>query len=260
MDFSRPKTSGWQLLKILTTSGWRARYRNSVLGFAWSVLEPLSLTVVFVVVFSLLTRGIYEGPAPYPVFVLLGTVLWSLFAQGTMQGSGGIFLRSSLIKKIYFPREYITYSYVLTILVTTLVSLSVFGLLYVVYGLTPGWPALLFPVILGSLLLLVIGTSLLLASIFVRLEDLRYLWQLITTLGLFASPVIYETAVVPSRYSFWYSLNPMVGILESAREILIFGIWPSLWALAYPATLGLILLGVGLFAFRRGEHLFAERL
>ncbi len=80
------------LLRALTVSSWHSRYRNSVLGFAWGILEPLSMTLIFVLVFSVLTRGIYQGEAPYPVFVLLGTILWSLFAQGTMQGGNGILL------------------------------------------------------------------------------------------------------------------------------------------------------------------------
>jgi len=252
--------SRWQLLKTLTVSSWRSRYRNSVLGFAWGILEPLSMTLVFVLVFSVLTRGIYSGQAPYPVFVLLGTVLWSLFAQGTMQGGNGVLLRSGLIKKVYFPREYVAYSYILTILVTAMINLLLFAALYIAYGLRPAPAALLFPAILGILLLLVVGMSLLLASLFVRLEDLRYLWQLVVTLGLFASPVVYEPEVIPSQYAFWYSLNPMVGILNASRDVLIRGTWPPWESLLYPAALALVLLLLGFAAFRRSEHLFAERL
>lgn len=252
--------SRWQLLKTLTVSSWRSRYRNSVLGFAWGILEPLSLTLVFVLVFAVLTRGIYDGEAPYPLFVLLGTVLWSLFAQGTMQGGNGVLLRSGLIKRVYFPREYISYSYILTILATALINLLVFAILYLGYGLRPSLPALLFPAILGILLLLVIGMSLLLASVFVRLEDLRYLWQLIITLGLFASPVIYEPGVVPPQYAPWYSLNPMVGILNASRDVLLRGMWPAWEILAYAGVLGVGLLILGFVVFRRSEHLFAERL
>ncbi len=258
--FQPRSANRWQLLKVLTVSSWRARYRNSVLGFAWGILEPLSMTLVFVIVFSLLTHGIYQGTTPYPVFVLLGQVLWSLFAQGTMQGGNGILLRSELVKKVYFPREYISLGYIVTILATTAINLVVFAILFAVYGLTPSWAALLFPVILGILLLMVVGASLLLASLFVRVEDLRYLWQLITSLGLFASPVVYQSSVVPPQYLLWYQLNPMVGILDAARDSLIYGTWPSLGSLAYPAALSAILFVFGLVAFRRSEHLFAERL
>lgn len=250
----------WGILKALTVSSWRSRYRNSVLGFAWGILEPLSLTLIFVIVFSLLTEGVYQGIAPYPIFVLLGTLLWSLFAQGTMQGGNGVLLRAHLVKKIYFPREYLSYSYILTILITTMVNLTIFAALYVAYGLRPGWPSLLFPGILGILLLLVVGTSLLLASIFVRLEDMRYMWQLVIMLLLFASPVIYDAAVVPPEYALWYNLNPMVGIITASRDVLIDGVWPSVWSLAYPFLLGALLVGAGYVAFKRSEHLFAERL
>lgn len=254
------QTNRWQLLKVLTVSSWRSRYRNSILGFAWGILEPLSLTAMFVIVFSILTRGIYEGEAPYPVFVLLGTILWSLFAQGTTQGGNGVLMRSALAKQIYFPREYLSYSYILTILVTTGVNLGVFAMLHVAYGVTLAWTVLLFPLILGILLVLVVGTSLLLACIFVRVEDFRYLWQLMITLGLFASPVIYEATVMPSQYTSWYALNPMVGILNGSRDVLIFGVLPSLESILYPTLLAVVLLGIGYAAFRRSEHLFAERL
>ncbi len=250
----------WQLLKVLTISSWRSRYRNSVLGIAWGVLEPLSMTIVFVVVFSLLTQGIYSGSAPYPIFILLGNVLWSLFAQGTTQGGNGVLMRSSLVKKIYFPREYISVAYIFTILVTTLINLLVVAGLFGIYGLSLSWTMLLFPAILLLETLLVLGVSLLLASLFVRVEDLRYFWQLVTTLGLFASPVIYQSSVVPQQYVFWYQLNPMVGLLDGARDCLIYGTWPAAWSLIYPAVLGLMLCILGFVVFRRSEHLFAERL
>ena len=214
----------WSLLKVLITSSWRSRYRNSVLGFAWSVLEPLSMTFAFVVVFSALTTGVYNGRAPYPVFVLLGQVLWTTFANGTIQGSNSIYAKSELIKKIYFPRHYVIFSYVLSVFITSLVNLGIFSILFFAYGLTPTRAALFFPVILGILTLLVTGVSLLLATIYVRVEDLRHLWGLIVTLGLFASPVIYEVNVVPLQYEFWYQLNPMVEILNAARRVVIQGL------------------------------------
>jgi lipopolysaccharide transport system permease protein len=218
------------------------------------------MTFVFVLVFSLLTQGLYTGTAPYPMFVLLGQVIWTLFAQGTLQGGNGILLRAGLVKKIYFPREYVCLAYILTILVTTAVNLIVFGALFAFYGLVPTWPALLFPLILGILLLIVVGISLLLAAIFIRVEDLRYLWQLIIAIGLFASPVVYEASVVPPQYAVWYGFNPMVGILTASRDVLIYGVWPSVWSLAYPTFLGFFLFFVGLYVFRRSEHLFAERM
>ncbi len=251
----------WQLLRVLTVSSLRSRYRNSVLGLAWGVLEPLSLTLVFVVVFSIMAPGsLYQGATPYPVFVFLGTVLWSLFAQGTMQGGNGVLLRSNLVKKIYFPRAYISLGYVFTILLTTVINLAVFALLVGFYGLGFAWSAIVFPVILGIEILIVLGVSLVLASIFVRLEDLRYLWQLITNVGLFASPVIYQPSLVAPQFAFWYELNPMVGILDAARDSLVNQTWPSASSLAYPAMLGTALLVLGIAVFRRSEHLFAERL
>lgn len=218
------------------------------------------MTFVFVLVFSLLTQGLYAGTAPYPLFVLLGQVMWTLFAQGTTQGGNGILLRSGLVKKIYFPREYVSLAYILTILLTSAINLLVFGALFAFYGLVPTWTALLFPLILGILLLIVVAVSLLLAVCFIRIEDLRYLWQLAVAVGLFASPVVYEASVVPPQYAFWYGLNPMVGILEASRDVLVYGVWPSAWSLAYPALLGFLLLFVGLYVFRRSEHLFAERM
>lgn len=253
-------TIRWQLLRVLTVSSWRSRYRNSVLGFAWGVLEPLSLTLVFVIVFSVLTSGLYEGPAPYPVFVILGTVLWTLFAQGTTQGGNGPLFRATLAKKVYFPRAYISFAYIMTILATSAVNLAVAGGLLAVYGIVPGPTALLFPVILGILLLLVVGVSLLLASIFVRVEDLKQLWRLVIVMGLFASPVVYEATVVPEEFSLWYGLNPMVGILNGSRDVLLYGVWPEAWSIAYPALLALVFITIGFFLFRRSEHLFAERL
>lgn len=250
----------WNLLKVLITSSWRSRYRNSVLGFAWSVLEPLSMTFAFVVVFSALTTGVYNGRAPYPVFVLLGQVLWTTFANGTIQGSNSIYAKAELIKKIYFPRQYVVFSYVLSVFFTSLVNLGIFGILFFAYGLTPTRAALFFPVILGILTLLVTGVSLLLATIYVRVEDLRHLWGLVVTLGLFASPVIYEVNVVPLQYEFWYRLNPMVEILNAARRVVIQGLWPNASALLYPALLSVAIFALGLFMFKRNEHLFAERL
>jgi ABC-type polysaccharide/polyol phosphate export permease len=177
-----------------------------------------------------------------------------------MQGGNGVLLRPGLVKKIYFPREYISLSYILTMLLTSIVSFLVFYIVFAIYGLVPKWPTLLFPVILAITLILVVGVSLVLVAILIRVEDLRYLWQLVITLGLFASPVVYDASVVPAQYAFWYSLNPMVGILGASREVLIYGVWPSAWSLVYPTLVGLSVLSLGLLIFRRSEHLFAERL
>ncbi len=253
-------TERWQLLKVLTISSWRSRYRNSILGFAWGVLEPLSMTIVFVLVFSLLTHGVYQGTTPYLIYVLSGQVLWSLFAQGTTQGGNGILLHTGLVKKVYFPREYLSLGYIFTILLTTLVNLVVFAVLFAIYGLSLSWTMLVFPALLGIEILLVLGISLLLASLFVRVEDLRYLWQLATTLGLFASPVIYQSSLVPQQYVFLYQLNPMVGILDATRDTLLYGTLPPVSTIVYPAVISFILCILGFVTFRRSEHLFAERL
>jgi len=244
-----------EVIWILVKKDFKIRYRSSVLGFLWSLLNPLSMMAILTLVFSLLLR---VGIRNFPIFLLTALLPWRFFQIGTMQSTGSIAGNPSLIKKIYLPRHILVLTSNLASFVSFLIEFTALLPVMIALGMTVTLHILLLPAVMIIEFLVVLGISLALAALNVFYRDFYQIWDIALQLGFFLSPVFYDPSIIPERYQFYYSLNPMTRIIESTRKILFYNVLPTLFDLATPLLTALILLAIGYAIFRRLEPRFAE--
>jgi len=242
---------------VLAQKDFKLRYRNSVLGFLWSLLNPLAYMILLTVVFSLLLR---VNVPNFAAWVLIGLLIWRFFSLGTSQGLFSIVNNPSLVTKVYLPRYLIVLSNNLANLFSALLEFIIFIPLLTYLGVTPTVFFFFLPVIIALEFLLVFGLSLSLAPLNVKYRDFFQLWEVALQLGFFLSPVAYDSQLIPSRFRFAYSLNPVTGLIESARGIFLFQRLPSTFDLALVSVVVVILLGVGVLVFSSLENRLAEEI
>jgi len=245
------------VIVVLAQKDFKIRYRNSVLGFLWSLLNPLAYMVILTLVFSLLLRVNIPNFAAY---LLVGLLVWRFFMIGTSQGLFSIVGNPSLISKVYVPRYLIVLSSnVANLLGASLEFLAIFPLL-ILLGVNLSAYVLLLPAVLLMEFLLVFGLSLCLSSLNLKYRDFYQLWDIALQLGFFLSPIFYEQNLIPERFRLVYSLNPVTALIESSRNILLLSQSPSAFDLGVIASSLVILLLIGLLIFRHLERGFAEEL
>jgi lipopolysaccharide transport system permease protein len=246
-----------ELLYFLTWKELKVRYKQTVLGAGWAVVQPVLTMVVFSVFFGRL-GGLPSDGLPYPLFTYAGLLPWMLFAHVLTQSSQSIVNHQSLITKVYFPRLLI----VLAPLGVGLVDFALaFGVLLAImlwYGLAPGPSLLLAPLCVALAALAAVATGVWLAALNVRYRDVRYTVPFLTSLWLFASPVAYPASLVPERWRWLYGLNPMAGAIEGFRWTLFGQGGTAAPLVAASVGVTLLLLVTGLCYFARVEHTFAD--
>lgn len=209
----------WAYRELLYFLAWRdvvVRYKQTTIGVAWAVLRPLLTMGIFVVVFGMVAQ-LPSGGQPYAILVCGGLLPWQLFASALTESSSSLVGSTNLISKVYFPRLLVPVSAIAPSLVDFLVSLSILVLLMFWYGCVPTWRILALPVFLGLTLALAAGAGVGLAALNVRFRDIRYITPFVVQLGLYISPVGFDSSVVPQPYRLFWSLNPMVGIIDGFR-------------------------------------------
>jgi len=262
-------TSGWAPLDLVQL--WRhrdlvflmglrdiqLRYRQTLLGVAWAILQPLTATAIFTVLFGRLGKLPSDG-APYALFALAGLVPWQLFAYALQQSSNSLVENRHILSKVYFPRVIIPIASIGAGVLDFLVSLVIVLAAVAFYRVGFGWRiALLLPL---SLLALVsaLGVGLWLATLHVRYRDIRAVLPFLTQLWFFATPVVYPASMIPERWRPLLGLNPMAGVTEGFRWALLGTARPSESLLAVSVAASAFLLVSGLFYFRRAERTFAD--
>jgi len=250
----------WEYRELLYFLVWRdlkARYKQTVLGAAWAILQPLLATAVFSVIFGLLIQVPSEG-LPYPAFAYAALLPWNYFATALRRSSMSVVENANLVTKVYFPRLILPLAGVIGSLVDLGFGLAVmFGLL-LLYSL-PLTPALLLLpvlVLLGAATALAAG--LWLSALNVRYRDVNYVLAFLTQVWMYATPVVYSSTVIPERWRPFYALNPMVGVVEGFRWALLGqGQIPGQSLGIAAGVVGALLIG-GLFYFRQMEKTFAD--
>jgi len=245
----------WDVIWILVKKDFKIRYRNSALGFIWSLLNPLSIMAILTVVFSLLLRS---GIKNFPVFLLAALLPWRFFQIGTMQATASIAGNPSLVKKIYLPRYLLVLTNNLASFASFIMEFAALIPIMIILGMTPTIDALLLPIIMVIEFLIVLGISLGLAALNVFYRDFYQIWEIALQLGFFLSPIFYDPNIIPEPYRLYYSLNPMARIIESTRKILFHNTTPALLDFMIPLLFGLMLLAIGYAIFRKLEPRFAE--
>jgi lipopolysaccharide transport system permease protein len=245
------------LLYTLTIHRINIRYKQSALGLTWAVIQPLALMLVYTIVFSLFTK-VPTGGAQYPVFVLAGILPWNFFQTAISTSATGFVSHTNIITKLYFPREILPFSYVLAGMVDLLIAAIILAIVMVFYHVHVTILAFYVIPILLIEMCLVAGFSLLLSALQVRFRDVGLALPLLFQLWTFASPVVYSLNNVPQRFRAWYIWNPMVGIVENFRRVLVQASAPDSQTLLVSTLFAIVLLVFGYVYFKYREATMAD--
>ena len=246
-----------ELLYFLTWRDLKVRYKQTALGAAWAIIQPLFMMLVFSLFFGRLARVPSDG-IPYPLFTLCALLPWQLFANALTESSNSLVGNQNLITKVYFPRLVVPMSAVLGGLVDFAIAFVILIGMMLLYGIVPGRQILALPAFIVLAVVTALAVGLWLSALNVQYRDVRYTINFLVQFWLFATPVAYPSSIVPPQWRVLYSLNPMVGVVEGFRWSLL-GKPESPSALVLVSTVVVLtLLAGGLFYFRRMEQQFAD--
>lgn len=246
-----------ELLYFLIWRDVKVRYKQTALGVAWAILQPLFGMVIFTLIFGRLAGIQSEGNLPYAVFVYAGLLPWTFFANGVSQAGQSLVNQQHLLTKVYFPRLLVPTASFGVALVDFVISLGLFACIMALYRVVPSWGVFLLPLLALFTTLAGLGVSLLLAGLTVRYRDFRFVIPFMLQAWMYLSPVVYPVSLVPERYRWALALNPMAGIIDAYRSAILGTPWKP-QTLAISATVALILFVLGLFYFRKTERHFAD--
>lgn len=254
----------WRFRDLLYIFTWRdikVRYKQTILGIAWAIMQPLLTMVIFTLFFGRLMK-VPSQDIPYPIFVYTGLLLWNYFHTALTNISNSLIDNENIIKKVYFPRLILPISAAITPLVDFgFAFIVLFGLMFI-YSYTPSWTGiLLIPVLLILTFGCALGLGLFLSAVNAKYRDVRYILPFFTQLLLFVTPVIYPLSIIPERWQWLALLNPLAGIITTTRDSLLGQLATDWW---HPLGISiLIVLGflvVGIAYFRKTERFFADEL
>ncbi|MDO4526525.1 MAG: ABC transporter permease [Candidatus Saccharibacteria bacterium] len=257
------------LLIELTKTDFKLRYQGSVLGYLWALLRPLMMFAILYIVFAKLLR--FGGDIPhYPVYLLVGTTLWSFFTECTNQGIQAIIQRGDLIRKICFPKYIVVVSSTLTAVINLLINLVVVIIFALINGVTPSWTWLIVPVLIVELYALALGISFLLGAINVKFRDITSIWDVLIQALFYAVPIIYPITMVAATSEIAAKvilLNPIAQIVQDIRYCLITEQTITTWGYIdnpslkiIPIAIVIIMLVWGSWYFRKKSKRFAEEI
>jgi lipopolysaccharide transport system permease protein len=250
----------WEYRELLWFLVWRdvkVRYKQTVLGAGWAILQPVATMVVFSLFFGRLAEMPSDG-LPYPIFSFAGLVPWTFFSQGLSQSANSLVGSHNLITKVYFPRLAIPISTVLAGLVDFALAFLVLLAMMLAYGIVPGPEVLALAPLLLLALVTALGAGLWLSALNVQFRDVRYIVPFLTQLWLFLTPIAYPSSLLGEPWRTVYGLNPMAGVVEGFRWALLGTGEPPGALLAASVLAALALLASGALYFRRTERTFAD--
>jgi lipopolysaccharide transport system permease protein len=251
----------WRYRELFYFLAWRdllVRYKQTVVGVAWSVIRPGLTMVVLTIVFGYFGR-MPDGGVPYPVLVFCGMLPWQFFSTAFLESGNSLVTNSSLISKVYFPRLVVPVSSVITTFVDFLIGAAcLVGLLFW-YRFVPSGHLVFLPAFVVLTLAAALAVGLWTAALMVRYRDFRFIVPFVVQLGLYISPVGFLSTVVPAKWRLVYSLNPMVGIIDGFRWSILGGEHQLYWPGLSLCIVGVVLLlASGVWYFRRTERTFAD--
>ena len=247
----------WELLMNLTRREVKGRYSQSLFGAGWAIAQPLATMAVFTLVFARL-GNIPSGGAPYPLFAYAALVPWFFFANTVTSGTMSLITYRNIVTKTYFPREIVPLAQVCSRLVDFCAAAGLYIALMIYYQVGVGrWSALL-PVFFALLILFTVGVTLLTSALNVFYRDVNPVVQISLQLWLYLTPVAYPLSAVPDRYRPLFLLNPLTGVVEGLRSIVVFGREPDWEVVGISAALILSILTVAIVVFKRTDKYFAD--
>jgi ABC-type polysaccharide/polyol phosphate export permease len=249
------RARSWHLILQFALKDFKIRYTHSVLGYAWSVLNPLAFALIYYLVFSVFVR--FDVPN-YPGFLLIGIVMWNFFSEGSSNGVGSLLARSAILTKVSMPRYVVVCAAILNALLTFGISLGILGGILWFTGTHMTMAAIAFPVLLLDLVLLTLGIALFLAPLHVRYHDVGYLWGLAVQVGFWLTPIIYQEMMIPHRWQWLMTYNPMARIILYSRQAVIYGVWPDWAGILKTSLVAMLVLAVGWAMFQRQQARLVE--
>lgn len=245
------------LFHTLTVHRIKVRYKQSALGLAWAILQPLSLMLIYTVIFSVIAKVPSEN-APYAVFAYAALLPWTFFSSSLTNATAGLVSHSQLVTKVYFAREILPLTYLSAALFDFAIASSFLFALFFYYGVGLTLYALYAIPILLLLAALATALSLFLSAMQVRFRDIGVAMPLLLQLWMFSTPVVYPLSAVPQRFQGIYALNPMVGVIENFRRAVLQGVAPDFYSLGVSALIAAILLPLAYLYFKRVEATMAD--
>jgi lipopolysaccharide transport system permease protein len=251
----------WRYRELFYFLAWRdilVRYKQTAIGIAWALIRPFVTMVVFSIVFGNFAKLPSEG-VPYPILVFSAMLPWQFFSNALSECSNSLITNSNLISKVYFPRLIVPVSSIVVSFVDFMVSGIILLGLMAYYAYVPSWRILMLPVFIAIAFAASIGAGLFFASLNVKYRDFRFIVPFVVQVGFYISPVGYSSSLVPEKYRFLYSLNPMVGVIDGFRWSILGGA-SKLYLPGFALSLGLVLLMlvIGIVYFRKMERTFAD--
>ncbi len=250
----------WKYHELFYTLAWRdirARYAQSIIGVGWAIINPLITISIMTLIFSYWAKIPSDG-LPYPLFVYTALLPWGYFTKSLERSGTSVASETSLVTKVYFPRVIIPIASTLGGLVDFAVGFVVVLAMALWYGISPTWGILALPFFLFLVLSTALAVGLWFAAIHVRYRDIGAIMPLLTQLWMYASPVVYPLSIVPEQWRVFYSLNPMVGVIEGFRWALLGKASPDFFLMSISTTIVFTLLCGGYLFFKKMERTFAD--
>jgi len=250
----------WQyreLLYMLSLRRISVRYKQTVIGVVWVLLQPLMAMTIFSIIFGKLAKLPSDG-IPYPLFAYSALVIWGLFSEGVTRSGSSLLQDAQLITKVYFPRLIIPLSAVVSACIDFVISLFLLLPLSYFYGLRPTWSLLLIPLVMLMTIILASGIGMILGSLSVRYRDFQHIVPFLMQVWLYCSPVVFSLEIVPRSLLFWFYLNPMTGLINLFRFAVtgetVFNLNGIIWSMSVSCLIFLL----GTIVFRSVEDSFAD--
>jgi lipopolysaccharide transport system permease protein len=250
----------WEFRELLYFLVWRdikVRYKQTIIGAGWAVLQPLMTMIVFTLLFDKLAKIPSDG-LPYPIFAFTALLPWTYFSQAITRSSASLVSSANMIKKVYFPRLIVPVAAALSPMVDLAIAFTVLLGMMAWFRIVPNWGILALPVFLLLALMTALAVGIVSSAINVRYRDVGHTIPFFIQIWMFASPIVYPVSMVPEKWRFLYSLNPMAGVIEGFRWALLGKQSPEFQVILISAAAVLLLLAYGLFYFNRVERLFAD--
>jgi len=246
------------LLYFLVRRDFIVRYKQTLVGVFWSVLQPIGFTVVFSVFLGSLSNVKSQAGVPYPLFALSGLAMWLFFTKALSSSAESTVNSADLLSKIYFPRILIPVSSLISATLDFAVAFVVVVIAMFLYDVPPGPEILAMPLVVALAMGVALGGGLWFSALYVRYRDIQHLLAFILLAGMFVTPIVYPFDLIPTAYQPLYALNPMVGVLELYRWSLFGEMTASPAVLAIPIVTGAVAIITGALYYRRAERTFAD--
>lgn len=256
------------LLRELVVTDFKLKYQGSALGYLWSLLRPLLLFGILYIIFALVIKT-GDGIPHFPVYLLLGIVLWTFFTDMTAQSLGSIVGRGDLIRKISIPRWIIVFSSSLLALINLGLNLIVVIVMMLVNQVEITWHILLLPIVLLELYVFALGISLFLSAAFVKYRDVNYIWEVVLQAGFYLTPILYSLTIIPVQFQKIMLISPLAQVIQDARLFVVsqnekvvtaWRVFDGGWYALIPIVITILTLILGIIYFRSQSKSFAENI